>query len=116
MIRLPWPHPALSPNARVHWAPKNKISRMSRTLAWGTAKQAKHPTPAWDGPIAISLLFLPGKGKRREDEDNRLASCKSYLDGLADALGVNDSRFRIVRNEVGSRQAESELVISWSEA
>lgn len=38
--------------------------------------------------------FLP-PDRRRRDMDNLLASCKGLLDGIADALGVDDSRFAI---------------------
>jgi hypothetical protein len=36
----------------------------------------------------------PIKGKVRPDDDNLLASCKMFFDGIALGLGVNDNLFR----------------------
>lgn len=47
-----------------------------------------------DGPVHVSLTFHPAD-KRRRDLDGCIASCKAYLDGLADALGVDDNRFTL---------------------
>lgn len=47
-----------------------------------------------DGPIHIALTFYP-PNKRRRDLDGCISSCKAYLDGLADGLGVDDSRFTL---------------------
>ena len=34
--------------------------------------------------------------KRRRDEDNLLATCKAYLDGIAFGLKVNDCNFHFL--------------------
>ena len=47
-----------------------------------------------DGPIHVSLTFFPPNRARR-DLDGCIASCKAYLDGLSDALGVDDNRFTL---------------------
>jgi crossover junction endodeoxyribonuclease RusA len=47
-----------------------------------------------DGPIAVRLTFHPPDNRRR-DIDNALSCCKAYLDGIADAYGVNDNRFTL---------------------
>lgn len=46
-----------------------------------------------DAPIALHITFYP-PDKRRRDRDNAQASLKHHLDGIADALGVDDYRFR----------------------
>lgn len=51
----------------------------------------------------VELTFYP-PCKRNRDRDNLLAAMKSGLDGLADAMNVNDRRFvPIVRlkDEIG---------------
>ncbi len=48
---------------------------------------------AGDGKIAARITFYP-PDKRHRDADNMVASIKSALDGIADALGVNDRRFQ----------------------
>jgi crossover junction endodeoxyribonuclease RusA len=45
-------------------------------------------------PLRVTLrIYSPDK--RRRDWDNIVASIKSGLDGIADALGADDSRFRL---------------------
>jgi crossover junction endodeoxyribonuclease RusA len=45
-----------------------------------------------DGPIPLRVTFCP-PDKRHRDRDNCIAMCKAYMDGIADALVVNDRRF-----------------------
>ena len=42
----------------------------------------------------MNIEFAP-PSRRRIDLDNCIASCKAYFDGIADALGVDDSTFRL---------------------
>lgn len=90
-ITLPWPSKDLSPNARVHWSRKAKASQPAREMAFYTAKHAKLVAPETDR-IHLWIDFYPPT-RRWPDTDNMLSRCKPYLDGLADALGVNDQRF-----------------------
>lgn len=46
--------------------------------------------------VKVALTFHP-KAKRNVDEDNAIASMKWALDGIAQALGVDDSRFALQR-------------------
>lgn len=43
--------------------------------------------------IPINVFFYPPDNRRR-DADNLVSSLKAVFDGIADALGVNDARFR----------------------
>ncbi len=56
------------------------------------ALEAKLRAPA-EGDIIIHLTLHPPV-RRRHDRDNGLSRCKALLDGIADALRVNDSRFK----------------------
>ena len=87
---LPWPPSALNPNARVHWSVKGRSVRRYRVDARLMATMA---SGTFCKP-SVGLVFHP-PDKRRRDLDNCLASFKAGLDGIADALGVNDSHFRI---------------------
>ena len=91
MIVLPWPDQRLSPNARTHWAVKSPVTKAARMLACyvtkGTGARVEH-----DGPIAMRVTFC-APDRRHRDRDNCIACCKAYMDGIADALGVNDRRF-----------------------
>lgn len=90
-IMLPWPDRVLHPNARPHWSVKAKQAKAHRLLACTQAKAANLGTFP-DGPIHVWIDGYP-KDRRRRDADGLLSSCKAYLDGIADALGVDDRRF-----------------------
>jgi crossover junction endodeoxyribonuclease RusA len=40
----------------------------------------------------MTITFHPPDARRR-DRDNMIASCKALMDGLSDALGVDDAYF-----------------------
>lgn len=97
LIVLPWPASILSPNDRSHWGAKvgpkadaKRIAAWSTTAAEGfyDAREAMKG----DHRIPIRITFYP-PDKRHRDADNMVASIKAALDGVADALKVNDRRF-----------------------
>ncbi len=91
--KLPWPAKELSPNSRVHWAQLGAKKAAYRhdcyTIARGdgilkcSAKKAH-----------LTITFYP-PDKRGRDLDNMLASIKSGLDGLADAMGMDDRHWTL---------------------
>lgn len=89
---LLWPDKALSPNARVHWAKKAKAAKCYRNHAFVNCRMKKLSAPETIGKLHVWIDFYP-PDKRRRDSDNLLASIKNALDGIAEALGVDDSRF-----------------------
>jgi len=91
-IVCPWPDRRLSPNARVHWAQKSKAAKAYRELGFYATKVAKAAVE-WDGPIHAFITFYP-PDRRNRDDDNLIASFKNCRDGIAEALGVDDKRFR----------------------
>jgi crossover junction endodeoxyribonuclease RusA len=92
-LALSWPAPGLSPNARLHWAKKAKLTKAARKDAWVTALAVRRRLPALgDGAINLDVEFCPPDHRRR-DRDNLIASMKAANDGIADALGVDDSKF-----------------------
>lgn len=95
IVRLPFPDPALSPNRAKGRAWQALLAKKlaARDAGFYATKQAATEFEAPSGDIALSLLFLT-PDKRRRDADNLLAASKSMLDGMADALGVDDRRFR----------------------
>lgn len=90
-VTLPWPHKDLSPNARVHFRAKAATVKEYRNSAYWLTKAAGMTAPT-DGSIALRIDFHP-PDKRRRDLDNMLASAKCQIDGVADALEVDDQRF-----------------------
>lgn len=91
---LPWPDRILHPNTRTHWAKRAKATKDARAVAyfyavaegWNSADLPAH------GPIHV---WLDGyaNDRRRRDADGLLSSMKAAIDGIADALGVDDRRF-----------------------
>jgi crossover junction endodeoxyribonuclease RusA len=94
-ITLPWPPKELSPNARLHWAAKNKHRKRYREVcAWQAVADGVRPNVAYTGPLRVEIEFIP-PDRRARDMDNMLASIKAGLDGVADALGVDDKHWRL---------------------
>lgn len=93
-FELPWPAKILHPNARPHWANKARATKEARRIGYFLALAAsrERPSSSWPERIQVKLTFHPPSNRTR-DRDGLLANCKAYLDGVADALGVNDSRF-----------------------
>jgi crossover junction endodeoxyribonuclease RusA len=108
MITLSWPHPSLNPNSRAHWSVRAKHRATQRKEAWAMAQGVKAPPR----PV-VCITFHPPDNRDR-DLDNALASIKGALDGIADATGVDDSKFRLVL-EWGAVRAGGAVVINVEE-
>lgn len=95
ILRLPFPNSALLPNRRngKHWGNTATAKAAARDGAYYITKQQMGDYKPPEGSIALSLLFLT-PDKRKRDLDGMLSSAKHALDGIAQALGVDDSRFR----------------------
>ena len=102
IIDLPWPSSKLKPNgSHGHWAVVANARKKARAEACLIAKAAigrqmiDGEGMDWLGEdrIPVRITFYP-PDRRRRDDDNMVASFKAYRDGIADALGVDDRRFR----------------------
>ena len=92
-VALPWPDRALHPNARAHWAKRAKLAKDQRGLAMLLAAAAGWHRVEWpEGRLHVWIDAYP-QDRRRRDADGLLSSLKSALDGIADAMGVDDRRF-----------------------
>jgi hypothetical protein len=90
LIELPWPPASLSGHNKGHWHAKSGIVAKHREWARrATLAVAVDCTEV--GDIRVSVTFYPPD--RRGDRVNYPNRMKPYFDGIADALGVNDSRF-----------------------
>ena len=92
-IVLPWPPSELSPNKRQHWAVLAKAKKQYRAACYNVARAHGVGRMAVDG-VHLKLTFTPPT-RRRFDLDNLLSRMKSGLDGLADVIGVDDSRWTL---------------------
>ena len=94
-VILPWPRKVLSPNVKSHWAVKNRATLKAKSDAFYLARDAGLSIiEVYSNSIDVHLTFTQ-PDKRRRDQDNIIASCKALLDGVAMAIGVDDSRFNL---------------------
>jgi crossover junction endodeoxyribonuclease RusA len=112
-ITLPWPAPALNPNSRVHFIKLAKFKKKAKADAiWATCAAV----PVGDrklgpgGQLKVTILAYPPTLRNRDD-DNLIASLKAAFDGVAFALGVDDSRFRRPTIEWGEVRRGGDLVL-----
>jgi crossover junction endodeoxyribonuclease RusA len=94
-VSLPWPKRGLSPNARLHWAAKAKLTSRAKGDAFMLARAARPK----DWPDAIDrahvAIAVCPPDRRHRDLDNILASLKAALDGIASAARCDDSRWSL---------------------
>lgn len=91
VIELPFPSSKLAGHSKgSHWG-TSRIVATHRAWAFHATRAAKLGTFPGKGDIAIEIDFYPPDNRGdRVNFPNRL---KPYFDGVAEALGVNDSRF-----------------------
>ena len=105
-IELDFPPAELFPNRAkgTHWG---KLYKLRSDYRENSTWLAKHQIKNWKhggGNIKLTITFeMPDKRKR--DADNCLAAAKGALDGLADALFVNDQLFQpiLIYRQEGKR-------------
>ncbi|WP_165856754.1 endodeoxyribonuclease RusA [Marinobacter sp. JSM 1782161] len=103
-IDLPYPPRQLSPNARLHWAPKSRKAKQYRRQCWALTLNAIQDGDwnlfalrklAAEGHLVHLMIDVFPPDRRGRDDDNIIASFKSGRDGIADALNIDDKHFRI---------------------
>lgn len=102
IVVYPWMCKELNPNARVHWATLAKKKKMYKEACYLLTKQAKLPKVNGDRAHLEITFYKPNRIRR--DLDNCLASFKAGLDGISQAIGLDDSRFLLaidVADEIG---------------
>lgn len=90
MITLPWPPSSLSGHNTGHWSTKAKVIATHRAWAFHAMRAEKISVPG-EGDIRIMFRFFPPDN--RGDRTNYPNKLKPYIDGLAEALNINDRRF-----------------------
>lgn len=114
-ISMPWPSADLSPNARVHHMARARAVKKARDYAWGMTKAAMPAlgikVGSWVGPITVQYTFHPEIDRDRDD-DNFAARMKPARDGIARALGVDDSGFTQLPVIFGTKAKPACVVIT----
>lgn len=90
LIELPFPPASLSGHNTGHWRSKSGIVAKHREWAKNATLAAKPLVPEV-GDIRISFTFYPPDN--RSDRCNFPNRIKPAIDGIAEALKVNDKRF-----------------------
>jgi hypothetical protein len=102
VIVLPYPDKALWPNGRAHWEVKAREAKKLRTAAAWATKAAS--VRIGDSPIPVHIICHPKARGPAPDRDGIIGAAKSALDGIADALGINDRHFAAPTVEVSGER------------
>ena len=108
-VQLLWPDKGLSPNARIHWAKRAGLVKRARRDAAVIARATglrKIDADALD----VAIIFCPPDNRHR-DRDNMLSSLKPAIDGLADVIGVDDSRWEIAIRKAEPRPPHGAVIV-----
>ena len=92
-VIFPWPPAILNPNGRPHHMALYRAKKSYKQACWALAKQARMTHVPGIRPL-VTLTFVPPT-RRHRDGDNLVGSMKAGLDGLAAAMGCNDTLFRL---------------------
>ena len=92
-IILPWPAPSLWPNSRVDRRKSSATRKAYRADGAKAVWAAGFRKLNWD-QAHLRITFHP-PCRRVRDLDNMLAAIKSALDGVSDAIGIDDSRWEL---------------------
>lgn len=116
-INLPWPDAALSPNRKSgrSWQVTHRIKTESKASAYFTAMAlplAERCMLAQMDFIPLALDFHP-PDKRRRDLDNAFSALKPQLDSIAEAIGVDDSRFHPIVLDWGEVVPDGLVTVSF---
>ncbi|MCW1887683.1 hypothetical protein OKA04_23300 [Luteolibacter flavescens] len=109
-IVLPIPSRKVTPNGRAGWRAKAKLVRKYRSLAfWRMLELLGGEKPP--RPVAYSYRYHWGSNRR--DDDNAIASGKAYLDGICEALKIDDRelRFRELIHEKDRTEPRMEVIL-----
>lgn len=114
-ITLPMPDMAVSQNAKTgnsRWAmiAKSRIIKAHRTRArLMTMAAVTSDVRLGNNWAGYSLAFF-FKTARFRDEGNAEGSCKSYIDGICDAFGMDDANFNKVKLTTRAKDASNPRV------
>jgi crossover junction endodeoxyribonuclease RusA len=105
-ISFPWPPAALTPHAKGSPWPKINATKKYRYEAKVLATLANVPS----SPTA-RLVFTYHPPRRGSDVQNVHGRLKALIDGIADAMGVDDKNFRCAFPEVFAEPVKGGAVI-----
>jgi len=108
-LELSWPPTPLSPNVRAHWAQRNRHFQAHKQEAFHVARSQGVRPEVMGAPRLVVTLHPPDR--RRRDMDNVIASLKAAQDGIAEAMALDDSVFRVRWPETFSEPVRGGAVV-----
>lgn len=108
-LTLTWPTAGLFPNKKSHWAKKaDEVLKYRSDCYYLTKHQIK--AFKWHGGfIPLNIVFHAPNN--RHDLDGCLSALKAGLDGVAEALKVNDKFFRGIAIDFGEVKKGGEVIV-----
>lgn len=93
-VEMAYPDKTLSPNRSTHHMALWRAKKDAKEAASWATKAAMPRNWTHDGSrLPVMVMLHPIAGKAAMDKDNALACAKAHLDGIAQALGVDDKLF-----------------------
>ena len=86
-IRLPWPPTILWPNRSSGWQALHRAKKEAKEVAWVACYGRREPEVELYQHWEVTFVTPHA---HHFDEDNALAACKAYIDGIAQAYGKDD--------------------------
>lgn len=106
---LPFPDSRLSPNRRTDHRWLTNVRQLARSTGYYLAKDAGLSVPD-KTPLHLFLTFCPPDHRKR-DLDNLLSSSKNILDGIFQALGVDDSNVHLTTLGMGKSVQGGQTIV-----
>lgn len=116
MVELPYPHKALWPNGRPHHFTRAREVKKHRQWAHDATLATFPRCFVPQERLQWLITVYPKPTGPLPDKDNASAAMKAYLDGIAQALAVNDNRFDEPRIQFGERCKHGRVVFTLMEA
>lgn len=92
-IELPFPAKVLWPNGRTK-SYRFKAAEFKKHKGWASVAALASGVKGLQVVSSIRLIVRP-KTRNAIDRDNCVSACKAYFDGLAAAIGIDDSTFPV---------------------
>lgn len=111
-IELSWPPDGCHPNKSMsmNWRDKGKHRKWYKELCNAdTRNQVSCPIKV-TGMVPVSIVFHPKRNSG--DIDNMLAACKSGIDGMCLALGIDDRILRPMTLDVGKKSEFGKVILT----
>jgi crossover junction endodeoxyribonuclease RusA len=110
VIAFPWPEPALWPNRAAKWWALARARKEAKRAGFFAVLEVKPELGSLPARLPITVRFCPST-RRRFDTDNALAALKGHFDGIAQALGIDDSSFEPITVHRGPVQKPGCVIV-----